>query len=98
MVCVWGTKVSQPSTPPLYTRRKDRMTYTHQAFQIDLTQVNAVSDSARLQHELEVEFRDTEELMQLASLRGRNAESGWAFDELVRVFVNNVRILVRNAP
>jgi len=41
-----------------------------------------MSDSARLQHELEVEFRDTEELMQLASLRGRNVESGWAFDEM----------------
>lgn len=74
------------------------MTYTHQAFQIDLTQVNAVSDSAKFQHELEVEFRDTKEMMQLASLRSRNVEGGWAFDELVRVFVNNVRILVRNAP
>jgi len=92
------TPVQPPNSPPLYTRRKDRLTYTHQAFQIDLTQVNAISDSAKLQHELEVEFRDTEELMQLASLRSRNAEGGWAFDELVRVFVNNVRILVRNAP
>jgi len=88
------TPVPPPVGPPIYSRRKDRMTYTHQAFQIDLTQVNATSESAKTQHELEVEFRDAEEMMQLASLR----EHDWAFDELVRIFVNNVRILVRNSP
>lgn len=59
--------------------------------------MNASQDPTKLQHELEVEFRDTEELMRLASLREANVEGGWAFDELVRVFINNVRILARNA-
>ena len=48
-------------------------------------------------HELEVEFRDPRELMRLAAVRGGESESGYGYDELVRVFVNNVHILVRNA-
>lgn len=89
--------VGRPNTAAQHTRRKDRLTYTHQAFRIDLTQVHASQDPSKLQHELEVEFQDSEELMRLASLKEKNAEGGWAFDELIRVFVNNVRILVRNA-
>lgn len=89
--------VPRPSTPAQHTRRKDRLTYTHQAFRIDLTQVQASQDPSKLQHELEVEFEDTEELLRLASLKEVSTEGGWAFDELIRVFVNNIRILVRNA-
>lgn len=73
------------------------MTYTHQAFQIDLTQVTSSYNPGQLQHELEVEFRDPNELLRFATLREQGHEDGWAFDELVRVFVNNVRVLVRNA-
>ncbi|KAG8830060.1 mRNA-capping enzyme subunit beta, partial [Serendipita sp. 399] len=41
-------------TRPYYSRRKDRMEYTHQHFRIDLTQV---TDQANIQtHELELEF------------------------------------------
>lgn len=91
-----------------HTRRKDRITYTHQAFQVDLTQVtpngpthhphpSAPPHPSTLLHELEVEFRDPKELMRLAALRDRDIEGSEGYDELVRVFVNNVHILVRNA-
>lgn len=73
------------------------MTYTHQGFQIDLTQVESSYKPGERTHELEVEFRDPDELLRFAALREQNLEGGWAFDEMVRVFVNNVRVLVRNA-
>ena len=51
-------------------------------------------------HELEVEFARPEILMQTARVRGDPnvpPHERDAFDELIRAFVNNVRILVRNA-
>ena len=50
-------------------------------------------------HELEVEFARPSVLMSTAAVRGDPGVSPHerdAFDELVRAFVNNVRILVRN--
>ncbi|KAG9008776.1 mRNA-capping enzyme subunit beta [Tulasnella sp. JGI-2019a] len=95
------------STQPQNTRKKDRMTYTHQSFKIDLTQVApstaGSSNPTELLHELEIEFADSAELMRLARVRTRGTGAAWSgqegelFDELVRVFVNNVRILIRNA-
>ncbi|KAF8315577.1 mRNA capping enzyme [Clavulina sp. PMI_390] len=90
--------VDPPETAVEYTRRKDRLTYTHQAFRIDLTQVNGgEQDPSKLGHELEVEFRDAVELTRLATIKETQPESGWVYDEIIHVFVNNVRILVRNA-
>ncbi|KDQ09861.1 hypothetical protein BOTBODRAFT_36676 [Botryobasidium botryosum FD-172 SS1] len=87
----------RPSGPPTHTRRKDRITYTHQAFQVDLTQVKPSqansSQPPSVLHELELEFRDPHELLRAAAMR----ENDSTFDELVRVFINNTRILVRNA-
>jgi len=87
----------KPSGMPSHTRRKDRITYTHQAFQVDLTQVKPSQGSSSqppsLLHELELEFRDPHELVRSAAMR----ENDSTFDELVRVFINNTRILVRNA-
>lgn len=95
------------SAQPQSTRRKDRVTYTHQSFKIDLTQVTpsttSTATSSELLHELEIEFADSAELMRLAKVRTRGTGAAWSgqegelFDELVRVFVNNVRILIRNA-
>lgn len=82
------------------------MSYSHQSFKIDLTQVAPTGNSGpqnELTHELEIEFADPGELMRLAKLRARGTGAAWSgqegelFDELVRVFVNNVRILIRNA-
>jgi len=91
---------------PYSTRRKDRMTYTHQSFKVDLTQVTPSTTNTQqpeLLHELEIEFADSVELMRAAKARVRGTGAAWSgregdlFDELVRVFVNNIRILVRNA-
>ena len=107
----------RPITQPLSIRKKDRISYAHQSFKIDLTQVTSATGptagaSGEVTHELELEFLDSSELMKFAKLRGRGpggpgapgpSAVPWSgkendmFDELVRVFVNNIRILVRNA-
>ncbi len=51
-------------------------------------------------HELEVELKNSEYLVAMAAKRGDpslSAEEQNAFDELVHAFVNNTRILTRNA-
>lgn len=51
-------------------------------------------------HELELEFAHPVVLMSAAAVRGdanASAHERDAFDELIRAFVNNVRVLVRNA-
>ncbi|KZT40602.1 mRNA triphosphatase CET1 [Sistotremastrum suecicum HHB10207 ss-3] len=92
-----------PTGPPIRTRRKNRMSYTHQHTQIDLTQVTQESDRTahtELLHELEVEIIPSSLLLSYAAYRGdelvgQRERDG--FDELIRVFVNNARILVRNS-
>ncbi|KAJ7069902.1 CYTH-like domain-containing protein [Mycena amicta] len=91
--------VSHPLGSPTHTRKKDRMSYSHEEFSIDLTQVTP-SDSPERLHELEIEFARPEVLVAAARRRGDltlpELERS-AFDELIRAFVNNARILVRNA-
>jgi polynucleotide 5'-triphosphatase len=51
-------------------------------------------------HELELEFANSQLLAGAAARRGDESVSELersAFDELIRAFVNNARILVRNA-
>jgi len=95
--------VSPPIGTPTHTRRKDRISYSHEEFSIDLTQVTSstsASGGPEVLHELEIEISRSALLLSTASKRGdpnvpeheRNA-----FDELIRAFVNNARILVRNA-
>ncbi|KAG1774879.1 CYTH-like domain-containing protein [Suillus placidus] len=97
--------VSHPVGSPTHVRRKDRICYSHEEFNIDLTQVysnnNATPNAPpEVLHELEVEIARPALLLSTASKRGdpnvpeldRNA-----FDELIRSFVNNARILVKNA-
>ncbi|KAF8551691.1 mRNA triphosphatase CET1 [Imleria badia] len=95
--------VPHPVGTPTLTRRKDRICYSHEEFNIDLTQVvsNAgPNNPPETLHELEVEIARSALLLSTASKRGdlnvpeheRNA-----FDELIRSFVNNTRILVKNA-
>ena len=51
-------------------------------------------------HELEVELRDSEYLLAAAAKRGVPTlarEEQAAFDDLIHAFVNNARILARNA-
>ncbi|KAH9851628.1 mRNA capping enzyme [Lenzites betulinus] len=96
-----------PVPPPLgqstHSRKKDRMQYSHEEFVIDLTQVTSSSGMNSKQevlHELELELARPEYLLATAAQRGDPAASEQergAFDELIRAFVNNARILVRNA-
>ncbi|KAI0322029.1 mRNA triphosphatase CET1 [Amylostereum chailletii] len=95
--------VPHPIGSPTHTRKKDRMSYTHEEFSIDLTQVTSSggpNSQPEVLHELELEFAHSALL--LATAARRNDESvpepeRYAFDELIRAFVNNARILVRNA-
>ena len=72
-------------------RQKDRMSYRHQEYQIDLTQVTK-SDGAR-EHELEVEIAP--EQVRLQGELARSAQPH-RYEELIRGFVDNIRVLVRN--
>ncbi|KAJ3731267.1 CYTH-like domain-containing protein [Lentinula guzmanii] len=81
---------------------KDRMSYSHEEFNIDLTQVTSTNPSGtpEILHELEIEIARPALLLSTAAKRGdMNASEHErdAFDELIRAFVNNARILVRNA-
>ncbi|PPQ83794.1 hypothetical protein CVT26_004525, partial [Gymnopilus dilepis] len=86
-----------------HKRVKDRLSYSHEEFKIDLTQVTATNSPnapPQILHELELEIARPEFL--LATALKRNDASApeherAAFDELIRAFVNNARILVRNA-
>ena len=114
--------VPHPVGAVLYTRRKDRMSYSHEEFTIDLTQVTSNMPSApvrisvcivdciityiichiqpQILHELELEFARHELLLVTAAQRGDMnlpEHDRSAFDELIRAFVNNARILVRNS-
>ncbi|RAL15981.1 putative mRNA capping nucleoside-triphosphatase [Aspergillus homomorphus CBS 101889] len=77
-------------------RNKDRMSYRHLAYQIDLTQV-AKSDSAKgdFEHELEVEISAAEIRRQ-----GQMAMNGepHQYEDLVKGFLDNVRVLARQVP
>ncbi|KAF7346178.1 mRNA-capping enzyme subunit beta [Mycena sanguinolenta] len=95
--------VSHPIGSPTHTRKKDRMSYSHEEFSIDLTQVHASSSSSGppdILHELEIEIARPQLLLATAARRGDpnvpELERS-SFDELIRAFVNNARILVRNA-
>ncbi|KAF8606940.1 mRNA triphosphatase CET1 [Ceratobasidium sp. AG-I] len=88
-----------PNGQPALTRRKDRISYTHQAFKIDLTQVTSshAGPNQQLLHELEIEFVSAAELLRHRARRAQMGPGVNPFDDLVRVFVNNVRIMARNS-
>lgn len=59
-----------------------------------------MSTQPELLHELELEFAHPAVLLSAAASRGDESlpePERYAFDELMRAFVNNARILVRNA-
>jgi hypothetical protein len=95
--------VQHPLGTPTHSRRKDRISYSHEEFVVDLTQVasySATGSQPELLHELEVEFANSRLLTSAAAkrnLEGSPEHERSAFDELIRAFVNNARILARNA-
>ncbi|KAJ5108057.1 hypothetical protein N7456_004732 [Penicillium angulare] len=79
-------------------RNKDRMSYRHLAYQIDLTQVARAEPPTKndFEHELEVEISAAEIRRQ-----GQLAMSGdpqHQYPELVKGFVDNIRLLARAVP
>ena len=75
-------------------RLKDRLSYTHSHYQIDLTQVTSNTDKNK-EHELEVEI-NSRALREQADLLGRGERNSYA--DLIQGFVDNVRVLARAVP
>lgn len=76
-------------------RNKDRMSYNHLAYQIDLTQVTPTegANKAEKEHELEIELSSEEVRRQgLLAMKGQDHE----YDKLVKGFLDNVRVLARH--
>jgi len=48
-------------------------------------------------HELEVEFAHPQELQRLMEQRNNGGPEEYGYDQLIAVFVNNCRILAKNA-
>lgn len=84
---------SPPPTPVLLTRSKDRISYSHQLFTVDLTQVSQPASANQpgkpTLHELEIEFKDARILL----AEGRKDAEGKdnRYLEMVQCFLNNVR-------
>jgi hypothetical protein len=75
-------------------RMKDRMSYRHGAYQIDLTQISYHGNQKPQQHELEVEISTELIRKELDNLKRQRKSR---YEELVRGFIDNVRILCRTA-
>jgi hypothetical protein len=72
-------------------RNKDRVSYRHVAYQIDLTQVS-YPDGSKQQHELEVEISTEQVRLELANLKAQQPSN---YERLIQGFIDNVRILCR---
>ncbi|KAK4225422.1 CYTH-like domain-containing protein [Podospora fimiseda] len=81
------------SRAPLHQRNKDRLSYRHCFYQVDLTQVGSPGNNIK-EHELEVEIDAAAVVDQ-----GRRAQSGQPhlYLELVSGLVNNIRVLAQKA-
>ncbi|MCJ1225316.1 mRNA-capping enzyme subunit beta [Toensbergia leucococca] len=76
-------------------RNKDRVSYRHQSYQIDLTQVTPSDTSSKpeKEHELEVEVSSSEVRKQGLLFKNNQANR---YNDLIRGFVDNVRTLARH--
>jgi hypothetical protein len=82
-----------PRSGNVSDRFKDRISYRHLAYQIDLTQVKTDGTQGnQLEHELEIEIspQQVREQGQLAIARKPNQ-----YEDLIKGFVDNIRNLVR---
>ncbi|KAJ3166136.1 mRNA-capping enzyme subunit beta [Geranomyces variabilis] len=90
-----------PHPPPGSVSRnrrfKDRLSYSHQAVRVDLTQVKQVmGKNEEVTHECEVEFIRAACLLEERQKRMQNQPN--LFTAYVDVFLNNLRFLSRKAP
>ncbi|KAL4929129.1 putative mRNA capping nucleoside-triphosphatase [Aspergillus undulatus] len=79
-------------------RIKDRMSYRHLAYQVDLTQVARSEPSAKgeFEHELEVEVSAAEIRRQGQLAMSNDLDN--QYEDLVKGLVDNIRILARAVP
>ncbi|KAI9702266.1 MAG: mRNA-capping enzyme subunit beta [Bogoriella megaspora] len=76
-------------------RMKDRLSYHHQAYQIDLTQVSDGAPSGEKTHELEIEVSSAEVRKQIQLIK---EEKDNEMERLIKVFLDNVKVLSRAIP
>ncbi|PGH10300.1 hypothetical protein GX51_00057 [Blastomyces parvus] len=82
-------------------RSKDRMSYRHLAYQIDLTQVATSEDGSNnpqsdFEHELEIEISSAEVRRQGDLALAGDPKN--QYEELIKGFVDNIRVLARAVP
>ncbi|KAJ5610579.1 hypothetical protein N7510_007298 [Penicillium lagena] len=79
-------------------RNKDRMSYRHLAYQVDLTQVARAEPPTKndFEHELEIEASAAEIRRQGNLAMEGNPKN--QYEELVKGFVDNIRVLARAVP
>ncbi|KAJ5631439.1 uncharacterized protein N7484_011539 [Penicillium longicatenatum] len=79
-------------------RNKDRMSYRHLAYQVDLTQVAKAEPPTKneFEHELEVEVSAAE--IRRQGQLAMNGDPSNQYEELVKGFVDNIRVLARAVP
>ncbi|KAF0517314.1 mRNA capping enzyme [Gigaspora margarita] len=96
--------MEMPNGQVVYERNKDRLSYIHQLFKIDLTQVrgpekqklsNGTQPPADLTHELEVEFLNPQVLLE-EKLKFEKQQSHRYLD-IIDVFLNNIRTLAQRS-
>lgn len=76
---------------PMKVRKKDRLTYTHQNYQMDLTQVK--SPGSATTHELEIELTNVDELLKQARYESQGLDNH--FESLIEGFMGTVTQLTR---
>lgn len=100
----------EPTSEHVSIREKNRLSYTHQNFIVDLTQVVLPEKPSEPIHELEIEFKNADELLHAAahaktapstsngSATGNTFSQEWTpYDDQILIFLNNLRMLIRNA-
>ncbi|WFD26666.1 mRNA-capping enzyme subunit beta [Malassezia nana] len=99
-----STETPMPPPPensvPTFVREKDRLSYSLQDFQVDLTQVMLPHREQEPIHELEVEIKQADELVRWAQYTRNSSETREEWTQLedhVLVLLNNIRLLIRNA-
>lgn len=86
-----------PANKPSSERFKDRISYSHQIVQVDLTSVTAREptshrDVSSQSYELEVEFKNVAELMREGAKQAMDEPQPNLYFEMVQVFLNTIRM------
>ena len=82
----------------LHTRSKDRLSYHHEIFKVDLTTVQQSAGDGT-SHELELEVRDVGTILrELGKLSSPETAPASEYLQTVQVFVNDIKALALRCP